>query len=121
MASKTILFVYTSIVAGALAVAPMAMAQTASQWGNAAIGTGEDAVHSTEHAFHKVADDPILTERTKSALAHDPITMNQPIIVSADHGVVTLEGRVSHAVANRAVLVAQQVPGARGVENHMLY
>jgi osmotically-inducible protein OsmY len=121
MASKVRLFVYSSIFATALACAPMALAQTASQWGNAAVDAGANAVHSTEHAFHKVAEDPVLIERTKSALANDPVTMNQPIIVSADNGVVILEGRVSRPVADRAVVLARNVEGSHGVEDRMLY
>src|SRR5215467_11566360 len=59
----------------------------------------------------------ILTERTKSALANDPITRNQPIIVSADNGIVILQGRVPHLVADRAQVLAEQVEGSRGVKN----
>jgi osmotically-inducible protein OsmY len=114
-------FIYASVVAATLACSPIVRAQTASEWGNAAVDTGKDAVHATEHAFHKVADDPILTERAKSALANDPITRNQPIIVSADKGIVTLQGRVARIVAERAVHVAARVEGSRGVQNEMLY
>ena len=121
MTPKATPFIYASIFAAAMAFSPIARAQTASQWGQAAVDTGKDAVHATERAFHEVADDPILTERTKSALANDPITRNQPIIVSADKGIVTLQGRVARMVADRAVQVAAQVEGSRGVHNEMLY
>src|SRR5262249_5661796 len=121
MASKVTLFLCGSICALALGFAPALWAQTASEWGKGAIDTGKEAVHATERAFHKVADDPILIERTKSALAHDPITQNQPVIVSANNGVVILQGRVSRVVADRAIRVAQGVEGARGVDNRMLY
>ena len=121
MARKVTPFIYGSIFAAALALSPIARAQTASEWGHAAVDTGKDAVHATEHAFHKVADDPILTERAKSALANDPITRNQPIIVSVDRGIVTLQGRVARIVAERAVHVAAGVEGSRGVHNEMLY
>lgn len=121
MALKAPLFICASSLAAVLAFSPIARTQTASEWGKAAVDTGKEAVHATEHALHQVADDPILTERTKSALAHDRITMNQPIIVSAKDGVVVLQGRVSRIVADRAVHVAAQVEGARGVENDMLY
>lgn len=121
MTFKTTLFICASAFAAALAFSPIARAQTASEWGNAAVDTGKEAVHATEHAFHQVADDPILTERTKSALAHDRLTMNQPIIVSAKNGVVILQGRVARTVADRAVQVAAQVEGAHGVEDDLLY
>jgi osmotically-inducible protein OsmY len=121
MTPKATPFIYASIFAAALAFSPIVRAQTASEWGNAAVDTGKEAVHATEHAFHQVADDPILTERAKSALAHDPLTRNQPIIVSADKGIVKLQGRVARIVADRAVHVVARVEGARGVENDMLY
>jgi osmotically-inducible protein OsmY len=122
MASRKRTFICASLLAAALAFAPMTLrAQSASDWGHAAEDVGENAVQSTEHDFHKVADDPILIERAKSALAHDPMTRNQPIVVSADNGVVILEGRVSRAVGHRAVQVASQVDGAKGVHNEMLY
>jgi len=121
MGVKITLWICGPIFAAVLAFAPVAGAQTASEWGKAAVDTGKEAVHATERAFHKVADDPILIERTKSALAHDPITMNQPIIVSANNGIVTLQGRVSRVVAERATLVAQGVEGTRGVQDKMLY
>ncbi|HEY2107971.1 MAG TPA: BON domain-containing protein [Candidatus Binataceae bacterium] len=120
MAPKATSFICASIFAAALAFSPNVRAQTASEWGHAAVDTGKDAVRATEHAFHQVADDPILTERTKSALAHDPITRNQPIIVSVDKGIVTLQGRVARSVADRALQVAAQV-SSRGVRNEMLY
>lgn len=121
MASKAVPFILASIIAAGLALSPIARAQTASQWGHAAVDTGKDAVHATERAFHKVADDPILIERTKSALANDPLTRNQPIIVSADRGSIKLQGRVDPAVADRAVHLAAAVQGSRGVHNEMLY
>ncbi len=121
MKSTATLWLGAALFAGALTLAPAARAQTASEWGHAAVDTGAGAVHATERTFHKVADDPILTERAKSALAHDPVTRNQPIIVSADNGMVILQGRVSRMVADRAVQVARQVEGSRGVENKMLY
>jgi osmotically-inducible protein OsmY len=120
MNCKTIPYVCAPILALALTVS-LARAQTASEWGHAAVDTGKDAVHATEHAFHKVADDPILTEKAKSALANDPVTRNQPIIVSANSGIVILQGRVPRDVAHRAVILAEGVEGSRGVKNEMLY
>jgi len=121
MASKATPFIYASIFAAALAFSPTTRAQTASEWGQGAVDTGKEAIHETGKAFHKLADDPILTERTKSALANDPITRNQPIIVSADNGIVILQGRVPHLVADRAQVLAEQVEGSRGVKNEMIY
>jgi hypothetical protein len=80
--------VSASIFAAAVAFSPVVHAQTLSQWGGAIVGTGQDIWHSTEHAFHQVTRDPILIERTKSALDDDPVTRNQPIMVSANDGVI---------------------------------
>ncbi len=115
-----IALVSLSIMAAAIAFTPPAHAQSASEWCNAIVGTGKDFLHSTENVFHKVADDPILIERTKSALNDDHLTRNQPIIVSADNGVVVLKGRVSNLVADRAMQIARDVPGSRGVRDEML-
>jgi hypothetical protein len=115
-----IAFISLSIMAAAFTFSPAAHAQTASEWGHAIVGTGQDFLHSTEHVFHKVADDPILIERTKSALNDDRLTRNQPIIVSADGGVVILQGQVSRRVADRAVQIARDVPGSRGVRDELL-
>jgi osmotically-inducible protein OsmY len=49
------------------------------------------------------------------------MTMNQPIVVSANNGVIILEGEVARPVALRAVQVASQVAGARGVDDRLLY
>jgi hypothetical protein len=115
------LFISASVVAAAIAFSPIVHAQSLSQWGNAIVGTGQDVWHGTEHVFHQVADDPVLIERTKSALNDDPVTRNQPIIVSAHNGIVVLAGRVNRQVADSAVRIAADVPGARGVDNQMLY
>ncbi|GEM_PF-5533013 len=115
------MFISASVVAVAMAFSPLARAQSLSQWGNAIVGTGHEIWQGTEHVFHQVADDPILIERTKSALDENPVTRDQPVIVSANNGVIVLEGRVSRQVADTAVGIARQVPGARGVDNEMLY
>ena len=119
--NRKAILIYPLVFAAALAFSPVARAQSASEWGNAIVGTGKDFLHSSENVFHKVADDPILIERTKSALDDDRVTRNQPIVVSADNGVVILRGRVNGYVAHRALSIARQVPGARGVNNEMLY
>jgi len=41
--------------------------------------------------------------------------------VSADNGIVILQGRVPHLVADRAQVLAEQVEGSRGVKNEMIY
>jgi hypothetical protein len=115
------LLISASVFAAAIAFSPIAHAQSMSEWGNAIVGTGQDLWHGTEHVFHQVADDPVLIERTKSALDDDPVTRNQPIIVSANNGVIALQGRVDRHVADTAVRIARDVPGARGVNNEMLY
>ena len=121
MIPKSKVFLCASAFAATLAAASLVRAQTTSEWGQAAVDTGEDAVRSSEHAFHAVADDPILMEKTKSALSNDPITRNQPIIVSADKGIVILKGEVSTRVAGRAIQVAASINGAKGVDDEMGY
>ena len=121
MVNKSKVFLCASAVAATLAASSLIFAQTASQWGQAAVDTGKDAVHETEHAFHTVADDPILIEKTKSALSNDPITRNQPIIVSADKGIVILKGEVPTRVASRAIQVAAAINGVKGVDDEMGY
>lgn len=121
MPSKRKVFLCASALVATLATSSLVMAQTASEWGQAVAETGENAVHATEHAFHAVADDPILIEKTKSALSNDPITRNQPIIVSADRGNVILKGEVPTIVASRAVQVAASINGVKGVDDEMAY
>jgi osmotically-inducible protein OsmY len=121
MSSRTKAFLCASALAATLATSSSVMAQTASQWAQATVDTGKSAVRATEHAFHEVADDPILIEKTKSALSNDPITRNQPIIVSANKGTVILKGEVPARVASRAVQVAASINGAKGVDDEMAY
>jgi osmotically-inducible protein OsmY len=121
MASRTKPLIFGSVLSAALALSAPVLAQSAAQWGKAIVDTGKEAVHTTERAFYKAAEDPILIERTKSALTHDLMTMNQPIVVSANNGVIILEGEVARPVALRAVQVASQVAGARGVDDRLLY
>jgi osmotically-inducible protein OsmY len=112
---------FASVFAVAIAISPAVRAQTVSDWGKAAMDTGKDAVHAAARALHDVMDDPILIEKTKSALSNDPATRNQPIVVSASKGVIILQGEVSTATGERAVQLSSQVEGAAGVENDMIY
>jgi osmotically-inducible protein OsmY len=121
MPSKRNLSTFASIFALALAISPGVRAQTVSDWGKATMDTGKDALHAADRAFHELVDDPILIEKTKSALSNDPATRNQPIVVSASKGIIILQGKVPTATAERAVQLASRVEGAAGVENDMLY
>jgi len=54
-------------------------------------------------------------------LSNDPITQNQPIIVSANRGTLTLKGEVPTTVAGRALEVAASINGVKGVDDEMAY
>jgi hypothetical protein len=69
MPFKSKVFLCAWALFATLATSSLVMAQTASEWWQAAAETGENALHEAEHAFHAVADDPILIEKTKSALS----------------------------------------------------
>lgn len=65
-------------------------------------------------------DDAIITTKVKTKLIEDPITKARKIDVDTVNGVVTLTGLVdSEEEIQRAVAIAQSVPGVKRVVNNL--
>lgn len=65
-------------------------------------------------------DDALITTKVKARLIEDPITKARKIDVDTVNGVVTLTGLVdSEEEINRAVAIAQSVPGVKKVVNNL--
>uniref|UniRef100_A0A832LXQ2 Osmotically-inducible protein Y n=1 Tax=Caldimicrobium thiodismutans TaxID=1653476 RepID=A0A832LXQ2_9BACT len=65
-------------------------------------------------------DDAIITTKVKTKLIEDPITKARKIDVDTVNGVVTLNGLVdSEEEIQRAVAIAQSVPGVKRVVNNL--
>lgn len=81
------------------------------------IATGCNVVRGDQSAGEYV-DDATLTARVKAALLDDDKIDGTQINVNVFDGKVTLDGRAtSEEERQRAVQIAQQVPGVRGVQN----
>jgi osmotically-inducible protein OsmY len=93
-----------------LLLAALGVAQMA---GCAATGTEDKSVGTT-------VDDSVINTRVKTALLKDPDVKGTEVQVETFNGVVQLSGFVdSAAVADRAVAIAQEVPGVVSVKNDM--
>lgn len=68
----------------------------------------------------KAIDDAAITAKVKTALLAEPGIPSGDIAVETVAGKVTLSGKVSDpAQANRAIQVAAQVEGVKGVDNRL--
>jgi osmotically-inducible protein OsmY len=93
-----------------LLLAALGVAQMA---GCAATATEDKSVGTT-------VDDSVINTRVKTALLKDPEVKGTEVQVETFNGVVQLSGFVdSAAVADRAVAIAQEVPGVVSVKNDM--
>lgn len=110
-----------------LAMTLPVMAQTASSSyhsaGESVENAGSSTGHAVEHAWKgtkTAVKDTDITAKVKLALHNDKLTKGQDISVDTSAGIVTLHGDVaSHAIAERAVRVAENTTGVRGVHDHL--
>jgi hyperosmotically inducible protein len=88
----------------------------------AALGVGQlvgcAATATEDKSVGTTVDDTVITSRVKTALLSDPDVKGTEVQVETFNGVVQLSGFVdSTAVADRAVAIAQKVPGVVSVKN----
>jgi hyperosmotically inducible protein len=120
--------VLIAVLATALAMPPVAFAQSASESMHEAGAASESSAKSAGHAivdvYHgtKTATiDTAITTKVKTALDEDTATKHEDIHVKTVAGVVTLRGRVSSAnVADKAVQIAERISGVKNVRNKLV-
>jgi len=116
-----------TVLAAALALPTIVLAQSASESMHQAGEATENAADSTGHAvvdaYHgtKTATiDTTITAEVKTKLDKDDVTRHEDIHVKTVASVVTLRGKVSSAsVADQAIHLAQQTDGVKGVRNKL--
>jgi hyperosmotically inducible protein len=90
----------------------------------AALGAGQitgcAATATEDKSAGTTVDDTVINTRVKTALLEDPQVKGTEVQVETFKGVVQLSGFVdSAAIADRAVEIAEKVPGVVSVKNDM--
>ena len=113
------LIVALPVLALALSSTPLVFAQSSASSdmksaGNSAANAASEAYHGTARAV----TDTAITAKVETALHDDKVTKGTDIHVDTVAGVVTLSGTASStAVAQRAMVLAQQTSGVHDVKN----